>query len=115
MTDDEYRDAMDILTNQVRVISMLPLEIMLETVERAESVGYLFVAPMDYTTGLDNLRDQKKILRAALGAKKAVEEITASATEKAPRRCANCGHLAIPLDGKTVCLCSAMEEFDEAR
>jgi len=70
MTNDEYVALMDMLTSQVRVISMLPIEEALEDLDRVESIGFLYVAPLEWSAGLKNVADAKELLNAALTLKR---------------------------------------------
>lgn len=75
MTDEEYREQMDLVVAQSRMLSLVDVDTLLAVVTRAESVGHLFVSPMEYQRALPNLRDQRKLLTAVKGVQQAVIEI----------------------------------------
>lgn len=83
MTDDEYTAHLSVLTGQAGFIEMLPLDELAEVIERAETVGHLFVAPMEFMAGIDNLRDAKELIGAYLEVRKATRAIKARAIKRA--------------------------------
>lgn len=68
----------DLLFNQARVISMLPLEEWLEAFERADAIAPI-LDPTLYRENLASGKSEalKKLIRAALELKRTVEEIKA--------------------------------------
>lgn len=82
MTDEEFRAHMDMLVGQARIASMLPLDQMAATVDRAESVGFLFVAPAAYQRALPQLALQRKLIAAAQSLAAVVREAEAEAAAR---------------------------------
>lgn len=75
MTDEEYRAHMGLLGSLAGMIAEIPLEEIRTIIDRAESVGFLFVAPIDDQRGLENTARQKRIVDAAISLKRAVEAV----------------------------------------
>lgn len=72
---DEYRTSMDALCSMYGVISRFPLDEMLATVERAETLGPILY-PSEYRRAT-SLPQQRRILEAAQGVRKIVQEMGA--------------------------------------
>ena len=64
--EDRYEAEMNVLVSMARMILILDLDWMLATVERAHTTMPI-LDPTAYRDGMGNLRDQEKILRAAMG------------------------------------------------
>ena len=70
MSDEEYKSNMDLLTSAfnsfVMVASALEdreLGIMEQTLERADSIGFLFVPGIQYAAAMENVLKQRKLLQ----------------------------------------------------
>jgi hypothetical protein len=74
--EDRYEAEMNVLASMARMVLILDLDWMLETVQRAHAVSPI-LDPTAYREGLGNLRDQEKILRAAMGFRDAAREVVA--------------------------------------
>lgn len=65
MTNDEYRQNMDLIVGQVRVLNEMPVQQMLDDLDWIESMGPMLdpTAMMQPGT-FDRIRDQKRLLQA---------------------------------------------------
>lgn len=75
-TDAEYRMAMDCLCSVVGVLSRLPLDAMLETIERAETVGPILY-PTEFVRSGQSLTQQRRLLEAAKRIREMIDQIGA--------------------------------------
>lgn len=75
MTSDEYRMSMDILCSVYGVISRLPIDDMLVTLDRAETLGPILY-PSEYQRAT-SLPMQRRMIEVARQARKIVEEVGA--------------------------------------
>lgn len=66
---------MNIVCAAARMLTMADLDKLLQTVERAESIGCFVMKPLEWQRGLGNLADQKELLNAAIGLRGAVTRI----------------------------------------
>jgi len=71
MMPEEYTMHMGLLCSQARIISQLPLEEMLRIIDKADAVGPV-IDPTAYRSGMDGLREQRKLVEASLRLKRMV-------------------------------------------
>ncbi len=62
MTATEYEETMNQVALLGRLVESLRIDDAMRLVNRAEDVGFLFVAPFNYTRGLKNTRDAMDLL-----------------------------------------------------
>ena len=70
MTNSEYQGNMDLLASAFRsfvlvasVLKDTELGIMEQTLDRADSVGFLFVPGIEYANAMENVSKQRKLLK----------------------------------------------------
>lgn len=73
MVDAEYRMAMDCLCSVAGVLSQLPLDVMLETIERAETIGPILY-PSPFVESGRSLPKQRQLVEAAIQIRQVVRE-----------------------------------------
>ena len=63
--NNEYEAFFGIIINSARVLDIVPMRKMLDTVERSDSIGAI-VDPTAYRNGMKNLGPQREVLEAAM-------------------------------------------------
>ena len=70
MTDNEYKEKMDTLTQSLSiaftvgsVVTDEDIAHMEKTISLAESVGFIFVKPLEHAEKMENLKPQKEVIR----------------------------------------------------
>ena len=69
----EYEAMFGMIVNSARILDIVPMREMLDTVNRADSVGPI-LDPTAYMKGMKNLPPQRRVLEAAIALHKAVKE-----------------------------------------
>lgn len=69
MTDDEYRLCLDLITTQFRefhlglaAITDEQLDTIEKTLNMSDSIGFMFVPPLEYQQSMKNIDDQRKLI-----------------------------------------------------
>lgn len=83
MDDEGYRAFFGMVVNAGRVLDIVPMQRMLDTVNHADSAGAM-IDPTAYRTGWKNLGPQREVLEAAINFHKVVTK-HAAADRDAPR------------------------------
>ncbi len=65
MDDNGYKAFFGMILNSARVLDIVPMQKMLETVNRADSFGAI-LDPTAYRNGMKNLAPQREVLEAAM-------------------------------------------------
>jgi hypothetical protein len=75
MTDRQYEAHMDTVAEVVRWLLTVPVEDLLSTISRAETLGPVLEPTAYQRFGSRNLADQRRILEAALGLQRAARKV----------------------------------------
>lgn len=70
---NEYEAMFGMIVNSARILDFVPMQKMLDTVNRADSIGPI-LDPTAYMKGMKNLPPQRRVLEAAIAFHKAVKE-----------------------------------------